>query len=83
MTPSGAGDTFEAPLEGGTDASENSAEARCDRGGGPFTFVGRVAPFEADDTHKFNVQWRSASGAPVNLHRGVLNLLFERGTQGC
>ena len=30
-----------------------------------FTFVGRVAPFEADDTHKFNVQWRSGSGAPV------------------
>ena len=48
-----------------------------------FTFVGRTAPFEADDTHVFNVQWRSETGTPVTLRRGVLNLLFQRGTQGC
>jgi hypothetical protein len=47
------------------------------------TFVGRTAPFEADDTHVFNVQWRSDTGARVTLRRGVLNLLFQRGTQGC
>jgi hypothetical protein len=48
-----------------------------------FTFVGRVAPFEADDTHHFAVQWRSPSGVPVTLRRGALDLLFQRGTQGC
>jgi hypothetical protein len=48
-----------------------------------FSFVARTAPFEADDTHRFNVQWRSPTGARVTLRRGVLNLLFQRGTQGC
>lgn len=47
------------------------------------TFVGNTAPFEADDTHRFNVQWRSPSGGTVTLDRGVLDLLFERGDQGC
>lgn len=48
-----------------------------------YTFVARTAPFEADDTHQFTVQWRSPSGVPVRLVRGDLDLLFERGTQGC
>jgi hypothetical protein len=48
-----------------------------------FTWVGRTAPFEADDTHRFNVQWRSPTGQPVTLERGVLSLLFQRGRQGC
>jgi hypothetical protein len=48
-----------------------------------YTFVDRTAPFEADDTHRFNVQWRSPNGVPVTLRHGVLNLLFEDGTQGC
>jgi hypothetical protein len=48
-----------------------------------YTFVGRTGPFEADDTHRFNVQWRSPSGAQVTMHQGALNLLFQRGTQGC
>jgi hypothetical protein len=48
-----------------------------------YTFVGRTAAFEADDTHAFNVQWRSPTGATVTLKRGVLNLLFQRGKQGC
>ena len=48
-----------------------------------FTFVGNTLPFEADDTHSFNVQWRSPSGAPVTLVNGVLNILFEQGTRGC
>lgn len=47
------------------------------------TFVGNTAPFEADDTHRFDVQWRSPSGATITLDRGVLNILFERGDQGC
>jgi len=48
-----------------------------------FSFVANTGPFEADDTHRFNIQWQSQTGAPVTLRRGALNLLFERGTQGC
>jgi hypothetical protein len=48
-----------------------------------YTFVGRTAPFEADDTHRFNVQWRSGDGSVVTLIRGDLNILFQRGSQGC
>jgi hypothetical protein len=48
-----------------------------------YAFVGHTAPFEADDTHRFNVQWRSTSGAPVTLRDGALTLLFQNGTQGC
>jgi hypothetical protein len=48
-----------------------------------FAFVQSVHPFEADDTHRFDVQWRSATGAPVTLRQGMLNVLFEDGTQGC
>jgi hypothetical protein len=48
-----------------------------------FDFVGRTAPFEADDTHSFNIQWRSPSGAAVTLERAVLNVLFQNGAQGC
>jgi hypothetical protein len=48
-----------------------------------YTFVGRTGPFEADDTHRFNVQWRSPTGAQVTMHQGAINLLFKRRTQGC
>jgi hypothetical protein len=48
-----------------------------------FTFVGRTGPFEANDNHRFNVQWSSPSGAQVTMHQGAMNLLFQRGTQGC
>jgi hypothetical protein len=48
-----------------------------------FLFVRRTGPFEADDTHSFTVQWRSPSGGRVMLTNAVLNLLYERGTQGC
>jgi hypothetical protein len=48
-----------------------------------FTFIGETIPFEADDTHTFSVQWSSPSGRRVTLTSGVLNLVFERGTQGC
>jgi hypothetical protein len=32
-----------------------------------YTFVGRTGPSEADDTHRFNVQWRSATGAQITI----------------
>jgi uncharacterized cupin superfamily protein len=47
------------------------------------TFVDNTLPFEADDTHRFDVQWRSPDGVAVTLRRGVMNVLFERGSQGC
>lgn len=48
-----------------------------------FTFVRPTIAFEADDTHSFSVQWRSPSGERVTMRSGVLNLLYERGDQGC
>jgi hypothetical protein len=46
-----------------------------------YTFVGNTGPFEANDNHLFNVQWRSPSGAQVTMHQGAINLLFQAGTQ--
>jgi hypothetical protein len=48
-----------------------------------YTFVDTTASFEADDTHRFDVQWRSPDGVPVTLRRAVMNLLYERGQRGC
>jgi hypothetical protein len=86
VTVSGAPVLFRVVIDGVPEAPMRPGFARFVPSGSEsfsFAFVGRVAPFEADDTHRFAVQWRSGSGAPVTLHRGVLNLLFERGTQGC
>lgn len=48
-----------------------------------FTFVANTAAFEANDNHRFDIQWRSPSGAPVRLHDAAINLVFERGSQSC
>jgi hypothetical protein len=48
-----------------------------------FTFVRSVSPFEANDNHGFDVEWRSPTGAPTTLERGTLNLQYQRGTQAC
>jgi hypothetical protein len=47
-----------------------------------FTFAEHVAPFEADDLHVIEVQWRSGTGKRVVLKQGMVNVLFERGFQG-
>lgn len=47
-----------------------------------FTFVRTTIPFEGDDTHSFTVQWRSPTGGQVTLVNGVLNLVYEFGTNG-
>jgi hypothetical protein len=86
VTVTGAPVLFRAVIDGVPEAPMRPGMARFVPNGGEsfsYNFVGRTAPFEADDTHRFNIQWRSPSGAPVTLQRGVLNLLFERGTQGC
>ena len=48
-----------------------------------YTFVGNTAPFEADDDHRFDLQWQSPTGARITLHKGVVNLVFQAGTQSC
>jgi hypothetical protein len=48
-----------------------------------YTFVANTGPFEADDTHRFAIQWQSPTGAPITLHRGIANLVFKRGTHAC
>ena len=48
-----------------------------------YTFVNHTAHFENDDTHVFDVQWRSPSGRRVTLVRGDLNLLFQQGQRNC
>jgi hypothetical protein len=48
-----------------------------------YTFVANTAPFEADDDHRFDIQWQSPTGSPITLHAGAVNLVFQRGTQGC
>lgn len=44
------------------------------------TFVGNAGTFEGSDRHALEVQWRSPSGEPVTLDRGVANVLFEQGS---
>lgn len=48
-----------------------------------YTFVKGTAPFEDDDTHVFEVQWRSPTGNRVTLTSGDLNLLYQQGTHRC
>jgi hypothetical protein len=50
---------------------------------GSFTFTQTVAPFEANDHHTFDLQWRSPNGGKIILERGSVVLLYQQGTQGC
>jgi hypothetical protein len=86
VTVSGAPIRFRVIVDGVPEAPLKPSSARFVPEGPEsfsYTFVGRTAPFEADDTHRFNVQWRSPSGARVTMQQGVLNLLYQQGTQGC
>jgi hypothetical protein len=86
VTVSGAPVQFRVVIDGVPEAPMRPGAARFTPDGTEsfsYNFVARTAPFEADDTHSFAVQWRSPTGADVTLLRGVLNLLYQRGTQGC
>jgi hypothetical protein len=86
VTVSGAPVRFRALIDGVAEAPMRPGSARFVPNGlesFAFSFVANTGPFEADDTHRFDIQWRSQTGAPVTLRRGALNLLFKRGTQGC
>jgi hypothetical protein len=48
-----------------------------------YTFVKGTAPFEDNDTHVFDVQWRSPTGSRVTLTSGDLNLLYQQGIHNC
>jgi hypothetical protein len=48
-----------------------------------FIFVQSVGPFEANDHHSFDVEWRSPTGAATTLVQGTFNLQYQRGTQMC
>jgi hypothetical protein len=86
VTVSGAPVRFRGVIDGVPEAPMRPGLARFVPNGTEsfaFSFVANTGPFEADDTHRFDIQWQSQTGAPVTLRRGALNLLFERGTQGC
>jgi hypothetical protein len=86
VTLSGAPVQFRAIIDGVPEAPMQPGTARFDPQGTEsfaYNFVGPTAPFEADDTHSFAVQWRSPTGNQVTMQRGALNLLFQNGTQGC
>jgi len=48
-----------------------------------FDFVMSVGPFENNDHHVFDVEWRSPTGSPAVLERGTLNLQYQQGTHSC
>ena len=86
VTVSGAPVRFRVIVDGVPEAPMRGGPARFVPSGiesFSYSFVARTAPFEADDTHSFTVQWRSTTGGTVRLRRGVLNLLYQRGEQGC
>jgi hypothetical protein len=45
-----------------------------------YTFVGHTGTFEGSDLHGLEVQWRSPTGRPVTLARGVATVFFEEGS---
>jgi hypothetical protein len=48
-----------------------------------FDFVMSVSPFENNDHHAFDVEWRSPTGKPAVLERGTFNLQYQKGTHSC
>jgi hypothetical protein len=48
-----------------------------------FEFVMAVGPFENNDHHVFDVEWRSPTGNRAVFERGTFNLQFQRGTHSC
>jgi hypothetical protein len=48
-----------------------------------FTWVRGVSPFEANDHHVFDVEWRSPGGKAATLERATFNLQYQRGTHRC
>lgn len=86
VTVSGAPVTFRVLIDTITEAPMKPGVARFVPNGTEsfsFTFVGNTGPFEANDNHRFDLQWRSPSGGTATLHRGAMNLLYRQGLQAC
>ena len=83
VTVQGAPMRFRIVIDGTPEARTHPASVRFVPSGGESfssTFVRNTATFEGDDTHVFTVQWRSPTGGKVTLQEGVLNLVYELGT---
>ena len=48
-----------------------------------FGFLEAVGPFENNDHHSFDVEWRSPTRRTTTLERATLNLQYQRGTHSC
>jgi len=48
-----------------------------------FTFLARVQPFEANDHHYFQVEWRSLTGGRATLLAATMNLVYQQGSHAC
>ena len=46
-----------------------------------YTFVANTGPFEADDDHRFDLQWQSPTGTTITLHAGAVNLSSRRASR--
>jgi hypothetical protein len=86
LTVSGGPVRFRAVIDGVPEAPMKPGVVRFVPNGKEsvtYMFVANTAPFEADDDHRFDLQWQSPTGATITLHAGVVNLVFQRGTQNC
>jgi hypothetical protein len=48
-----------------------------------FTFVQNTQPFEANDNHYFDLEWRSPFGGKTTLLEATMNLVYQQGTHAC
>jgi len=48
-----------------------------------FTFISNAQPFEANDHHVYQVEWRSATGQRSTALSATLNLIYQHGTHAC
>jgi hypothetical protein len=48
-----------------------------------FTYLVSVGPFENNDHHVFDVEWRSPFGKTTTLQKATLNLQYQHGTHSC
>jgi hypothetical protein len=86
LTVSGGPVRFRAVIDGVPEAPMKPGIVRFVPNGkesATFAFVANTGPFEADDDHRFDLQWKSPTGATITLHQGAVNLVFQAGTQNC
>ncbi|HET9091088.1 MAG TPA: hypothetical protein VFN50_01680 [Acidimicrobiales bacterium] len=48
-----------------------------------FTFLISAQPFEANDNHYFEVEWRSPFQRTTTLIEATMNLVYAEGTLAC